>query len=576
MLLFKLKNRIRRSFGKTLSVAEIPNLIQVQKNSYEDFLQLDVPAEQRKNKGLEAVFRSVFPISDYDGRATVEYVRYALDTPKYDIEECMQRDVSYAAPLRVTMRLIVWDLDEEIGIKEVKGIKEQDVYIGEIPLMTKNGTFVINGAQRVIVSQMHRSPGVFYYHDGGKSNIAGKYLYFARVIPYRGSWLDFEFDAKDILFFRIDRKRKLYVTTLLKALGYSKDQILGEFYNFRKCLKYGDSWVSDFDLEKLKNSKITKNVIDLRTGKVVIDSGTRLTSKIIQKFGPEDIKNSAVFEDLQGLFVAHSIVDLETGEEIIASGEEIAPNILKRIEAIDLKEVHVIDIDNFKVWPYIRNTLMLDKNLTQEDAISDIYRVLRPGEPATAEVATSLFNGIFFDPERYDLSAVGRMKLNAKHEINMPEDYTTLTCEDILAIIKYLISVKDGYGEIDDIDSLSNRRVRSVGELVENQFRLGLVRMERAILERMGSVEIDSVMPHDLVNSKALMSVIRDFFGTSQLSQFMDQTNPLSEVTHKRRVSALGPGGLTRERAGFEVRDVHPTHYGRICPIETPEGQVGS
>lgn len=573
MLLFKLKNRIRRSFGKTLSVAEIPNLIQVQKNSYEGFLQLDVPAEQRKNKGLEAVFRSVFPISDYDGRATVEYVRYALDTPKYDIEECMQRDVSYAAPLRVTMRLIVWDLDEEIGMKEVKGIKEQDVYIGEIPLMTKNGTFVINGAQRVIVSQMHRSPGVFYYHDGGKSNIAGKYLYFARVIPYRGSWLDFEFDAKDILFFRIDRKRKLYVTTLLKALGYSKDQILGEFYNFRKCLKYGDSWVSDFDLEKLKNSKITKNVIDLRTGKVVIDSGTRLTSKIIQKFGAEDIKNSAVFEDLQGLSVAHSIVDPETGEEIIASGEEITPNILKRIEAIDLKEVHVIDIDNVKVWPYIRNTLMLDKNLTQEDAISDIYRVLRPGEPATAEVATSLFNGIFFDPERYDLSAVGRMKLNAKHEINMPEDYTTLTREDILAIIKYLISVKDGYGEIDDIDSLSNRRVRSVGELVENQFRLGLVRMERAILERMGSVEIDSVMPHDLVNSKALMSVIRDFFGTSQLSQFMDQTNPLSEVTHKRRVSALGPGGLTRERAGFEVRDVHPTHYGRICPIETPEGQ---
>lgn len=573
--LLALKKRIRKNFGKISSVAEIPNLIQVQKKSYEDFLQINIAPDSRQSRGLESVLRSIFPISDYDGKATVEYVSYELGAPKYDIEECIQRGVNYAAPLRVVLRLIVWDTDEEAGIKEVKGIKEQSVYMGEIPLMTESGTFIINGAQRVIVSQMHRSPGVFYYHDEGKGNVAGKYLYYARIIPYRGSWLDFEFDAKDLLFFRIDRKRKMYVTTLLRALGYDKNQILKEFYNFKKFRKKGDSWIAEFNPEDFKGTKVLRDIIDADTGEFIIKTGVRVTPNVIRKLKEQQQKRDYILsqDDILGRYVATSIVNKESGEELLSAGDEITSNLLKQVEAADVKEINILDIDNVRVGPYIRNTLMADKNSSKEDALGDIYRILRPGEPVANEVAENLFNSLFFDSERYDLSAVGRMKINAKHGLDIAEEFTVLTKEDILAVVKYIIAVKDGSGEIDDIDSLGNRRVRAVGELVENQFRLGLVRMERAIIERMNAVEIDAVMPHDLINSKTLMSVVREFFGTSQLSQFMDQTNPLAEVTHKRRLSALGPGGLTRERAGFEVRDVHPSHYGRICPIETPEGQ---
>ncbi|MBA8667256.1 DNA-directed RNA polymerase subunit beta [Holosporaceae bacterium 'Namur'] len=569
------KKRIRKSFGRIKSVAEIPNLIHVQKTSYEDFLQLNNRSENREEKGLESVFKSIFPISDYEGQATIEYVKYELDRPKYDVEECIQRGVNYAAPLRVTLRLIVWDIDEEAGIKEIKGIKEQDVYMGEIPLMTDRGTFIINGAERVVVSQMHRSPGVFYFHDGGKTHSSGKYLFYARVIPYRGSWLDIEFDVKDLLYFRLDRKRKIYITTLLRALNLSKDDILNEFYKIISYYKKGEAWVAKFTTEKFKGAKVAFDIVDYATGEVIIEANTKVTPRVAKKIAEAGGEREYIVpkDQLIGSYIAQDIIDEETGEIIIESGDEINEAILEKIDGIKIKELNILDIDYVKVGPYIRNSLVLDKNLTKEDALSDIYKVMRPGEPSTPEAAEALFKSTFFEKEKYDLSPIGRMKINAKHDLKIPEDHSVLTKEDIIAIVKHIIKLKDGFGEVDDIDNLGNRRVRSVGELVENQFRLGLVRMERTIMERMASVEIDTVMPHDLINSKVLMSVLREFFGTSQLSQFMDQTNPLSEITHKRRLSALGPGGLTRDRAGFEVRDVHPTHYGRICPIETPEGQ---
>jgi DNA-directed RNA polymerase subunit beta len=568
------QKRMRTVFGEIKKVAKIPNLIEVQKKSYESFLQLNTDSTKRENIGLENVFRSIFPVSDYDGRATIEYVKYELDKPKYDDEESIQRGVNFAAPIRVTLRLIVWDIDEEADTKEIKGIKEQDVYAGEIPLMTSSGTFIINGAERVIVSQMHRSPGVFYDHDSGKTHSSGKYLYSARVIPYRGSWLDLEFDAKDILFFRIDRKRKLYITTLIRALGYDKMGILNEFYNVLSFKKHKSGWKTILNASKFKGVKIFKDIVDAKTGEVIIASGTKVTPRLIQKLSAQEALEYIIdSDDIIGSYIATDLVDQDTGEIILEAGDEITLDALKQIDEIKLKEIKVLDIDYINVGPYIRNTMVLDRNQSKEDALADIYRVLRPGEPSTPDVAENLFKSTFFDKERYDLSAIGRMKINAKHNLNIPEDNTVLTKDDIISIIKHIISLKDGFGEIDDIDNLGNRRVRSVGELVENQFRIGLIRMERAIIERMSSVEVDTVMPHDLVNSKVLMAVIREFFGTSQLSQFMDQTNPLSEITHKRRLSALGPGGLTRERAGFEVRDVHTTHYGRICPIETPEGQ---
>lgn len=568
------RKRIRKSFGRSKSVAEIPNLIQVQKNSYDHFLQDNLKASERKSVGLEDVFKSIFPISDYDGKATVEYVKYELDQPKYEVDECIQRGVNFASPLRVTLRLIVWDVDEEAGIREIKGIKEQDVYMGEVPLMTRNGTFIINGAERVVVSQMHRSPGVFFDHDNGKSHSSGKYLYFARIIPYRGSWLDLEFDVKDILHFRIDRKRKMYITTLLRALGLTKDEILNEFYTTVEYKRNKSGWKTGFEPSKFKGMKLFKDVIDAESGEVLIEANTKVSPRLIKKLAELKNKFYKVDDhDIVGSYIAHDINDEETGEIVAESGDEITFEILEQINALKLKNIKVLNIDYLNVGPYIRNTLILDKNETKDEALSDIYKVLRPGEPSTPEAAEELFRATFFEGERYDLSPIGRMKINAKFDLDLPEENTVLTKDDMLHVVKHIVALKDGFGEIDDIDNLGNRRVRSVGELVENQFRLGLIRMERAIVERMSAVEIDTVMPHDLVNSKVLMSVIREFFGTSQLSQYMDQTNPLSEVTHKRRLSALGPGGLTRERAGFEVRDVHTTHYGRICPIETPEGQ---
>jgi DNA-directed RNA polymerase subunit beta len=562
----------RRSFGSIPEVAPIPDLIGVQKISYDYFLN-ENPNNEDDTSGLESVFKSLFPIQDYDGKATLEYVRYELGEPKYDVEEALSRGVNFAAPLRVILRLIVWDVDEEAGIKEVKSIKEQEVYMGEIPLMTENGTFIINGAERVIVSQMHRSPGVFYFHDAGKSHSSGKLLYSARIIPARGSWLDLEFDVKDILYFRIDRRRKLYITTLLRALDYDKEQIFDEFYSKVEYKISGKNWVTKFKPEKLKGVKIYQDIIDADNGEVLVAANTKVTPRMIKQFNDKGERNCIVTsEALIGSFVAQDIVDDETGEIIAESGDEMTLQTIEQLEELKLDSIKVLDIDYKQVGPYIRNSLILDKNISKEEALADIYRVMRPGEPSTPEASEKLFQQTFFDNDRYDLSRIGRMKINAKHQMGIPEEHTVLTKEDMIAVIKHIIDLRDGRGEVDDIDNLGNRRVRSVGELVENQFRLGLVRMERSIIERMSAVEIDTVMPHDLINSKALMSVVREFFGTSQLSQFMDQTNPLAEITHKRRVSALGPGGLTRERAGFEVRDVHTTHYGRICPIETPEG----
>ncbi|MDZ5761831.1 DNA-directed RNA polymerase subunit beta [Candidatus Cyrtobacter comes] len=565
----------RRDFARSASSVEIPNLMHVQKKSYEDFLQPDVPYESRQNRGLQQVFRSIFPISDYEGRASIEYVGYVLESPKYDIAESIQRGMSYAAPLKLVLRLVVWENDEEAGIKEIKGIKEQLVYVADMPLMTDSGTFIINGAQRVIVSQMHRSPGVFYYKDDGKSNTSGKYLYYARIIPYRGSWLDFEFDVKDLIFFRIDRKRKLHVTTLLRALGYSGKDILSLFYTADTYYKSSStSWKVEFRAEDFKGIRIHSDVLEDSTGEVIIKAGTRLSSRAVAKLSEQfDGKYRSVALDSELLLYSAEDVHNDSGDIIVYAGEELTKTSFEKLSAIGINSIKILNIDHYKTFPYIRNTLLADKVTDEEGALSEIYKSVRPGEPVSLDAARNLLHASFFDSARYDLSGVGRMKMNYKHgTVDSPEDFTILSKEDIIGVIRHLVKVKDGFSEIDDIDSLGNRRVRSVGELVENQLRVGMVRMEKAIMERMSSVEVDAVMPHDLVNSKVLMSVIREFFGTSPLSQFMDQTNPLAEVTHKRRLSALGPGGLTRERAGFEVRDVHPSHYGRICPIETPEG----
>jgi DNA-directed RNA polymerase subunit beta len=565
--------RLRRMFGRLHEVAEMPNLIEVQKQSYDQFLMVEEPEGGRQDEGLEAVFRSVFPIKDFGERAQLEFVRYAFDPPKYDVEECQQRGMTYAAPLKVTLRLIVFDVNEETGARSVKDIKEQDVYMGDMPLMTSNGTFVINGTERVIVSQMHRSPGVFFDHDRGKTHSSGKLLFAARIIPYRGSWLDFEFDAKDIVYVRIDRRRKLPVTTLLYALGLEDEEILATFYDRITLKATKEGWRMPFRPDRLRGIKPTSNLIDSKTGKVAIEAGRKVTARLAKKLADEGLKELLVSdEDLHGRYLAQDIVNMETGEIYGEAGEELDAKLLAKLKELGLKEIPILDIDHVNVGAFIRNTLAIDKNSNPEEALLDIYRVMRPGEPPTPEAAATLFHGIFFDPERYDLSAVGRVKMNMRLDLDAPDTMRTLRKEDILAVIKTLVDLRDGKGEIDDIDHLGNRRVRSVGELMENQYRVGLLRMERAIKERMSSVDIDTVMPQDLINAKPAAAAVREFFGSSQLSQFMDQTNPLSEITHKRRLSALGPGGLTRERAGFEVRDVHPTHYGRICPIETPEG----
>jgi DNA-directed RNA polymerase subunit beta len=567
------QKQIRKNFGRINQIAPMPNLIEVQKKSYDYFLQIGVNPAKRENIGLQEVLNSVFPIVDPSGIAAIEVVGYTLEQPKYDVEECKQRGISYSALLKVTLRLIVYEIDEDTGSREIKSIKEQDVYLGDIPLMTENATFVINGTERVVVSQMHRSPGVFFDHDKGKTHSSGKYLFSARIIPYRGSWLDFEFDAKDLIYFRIDRKRKLFVTTLLKALGYNNKEILNLFYNKVKYRRVKNGWATEFNLEQYKGLKLTKPIIDAATGKVILEEGVKVTPRIMKKLSTENFAEQLVDqEDLAGKYIAEDIINSDTGELYLEAGEELRVETVEILDKVSAKEFYALAIDHLTVGPYIRNTLIADKNLTEEEALADIYKVIRPGEPPTYEASKALLNSLFFDQERYDLSAVGRVKLNSRLSLNFDENLRVLTNDDIIYILKELVALKDGRGFLDDIDHLGNRRVRSVGELMENQFRIGLVRMERAILERMSSVEIDTVMPYDLVNSKLLVAVLREFFGTSQLSQFMDQTNPLSEITHKRRLSALGPGGLTRDRAGFEVRDVHPTHYGRICPIETPEG----
>jgi DNA-directed RNA polymerase subunit beta len=572
------KKRIRKSFGRIPEAVQMPNLIEVQRSSYEQFLQRETRSSERTDEGIEAVFKSVFPIKDFNERAVLEYVSYEFEEPKYDVEECIQRDMTYAAPLKVKLRLIVFESDEETGARSVKDIKEQDVYMGDIPLMTDKGTFIVNGTERVIVSQMHRSPGVFFDHDKGKTHASGKLLFAARIIPYRGSWLDFEFDAKDIVYVRIDRRRKLPATTFLYALGMDAEEILTTFYDTipfeRREIKGGPAgWATPYKPERWRGVKPEFPLVDADTGEEIAPAGQKISARAAKKFADGGVKTLLLAPDaLVGRFLARDEVNFQTGEIYAEAGEELDAVKIAELEALGLTTIDVLDIDHVTVGAYIRNTLRVDKNAVRDDALFDIYRVMRPGEPPTVEAAESMFNGLFFDSERYDLSSVGRVKMNMRLEQDTADDMRVLRKEDVLAVLKVLVGLRDGRGEIDDIDNLGNRRVRSVGELLENQYRVGLLRMERAIKERMSSVDIDTVMPHDLINAKPAAAAVREFFGSSQLSQFMDQTNPLSEITHKRRLSALGPGGLTRERAGFEVRDVHLTHYGRICPIETPEG----
>ncbi|SFY44542.1 DNA-directed RNA polymerase subunit beta [Paracoccus ferrooxidans] len=584
------QKRIRRYYGNIREVLEMPNLIEVQKSSYDLFLRSGDAEGHQDGEGIQGVFQSVFPIKDFNETATLEFVKYELEKPKYDVDECQSRDMTYAAPLKVTLRLIVFDVDEATGAKSVKDIKEQDVYMGDMPLMTQNGTFIVNGTERVVVSQMHRSPGVFFDHDRGKTHSSGKLLFACRIIPYRGSWLDFEFDAKDLVFARIDRRRKLPVTTLLYALGMDQEGIMDAFYNTvdYKLQRAGKGqaagWVTKFFPERVRGTRPTYDLVNAESGEVITKAGDKVTPRLVKQLIEQgDVNLLLPFEKIIGRFVAKDIINEQTGLIYAEAGDEItveydrdgeiSGGLLKVLLDNGIEEIPVLDIDHVNVGPYIRNTMAADKNMSREGALMDIYRVMRPGEPPTVEAASALFGSLFFDSERYDLSAVGRVKMNMRLDLDAPDTQRTLRKEDIIACIRGLVELRDGKGEIDDIDHLGNRRVRSVGELMENQYRIGLLRMERAIRERMSGVEIDTVMPQDLINAKPAAAAVREFFGSSQLSQFMDQTNPLSEVTHKRRLSALGPGGLTRERAGFEVRDVHPTHYGRMCPIETPEGQ---
>ncbi|WP_308909484.1 DNA-directed RNA polymerase subunit beta [Pseudokordiimonas caeni] len=567
------RKRVRKDFGRIAEVTRMPNLIEVQKQSYDQFFKPGATEEERLGSGLEKVLRSVFPIQDFSSTASLEYVKYELEDPKYDVDECQQRDITYAAPLRVTLRLIVFEVDPDTEAKSVLDIKEQDVYMGDLPLMTDNGTFVINGTERVIVSQMHRSPGVFFDHDKGKTHSSGKFLFAARVIPYRGSWLDFEFDAKDIVNVRIDRRRKLPATSLLYALGMSSEQILQYFYATATYRRVEGGWRVPFRADAWRGKKPAFDLVNADTGEVIAEAGAKITPRLAKKLESAKVEGILLpAEEIVGKYAAADIINEKTGAIFIEAGDEFSAATLEALAAAGFDEISVLEIDDVTVGAYIRNTLKADKVETTDGALAEIYKVMRPGEPPTKETAEALFYGLFFDPERYDLSAVGRVKMNMRLGVTCEDTIGTLRREDILSTVKTLVELKDGRGEIDDIDHLGNRRVRSVGELMENQYRIGLLRMERAIRERMSSVDIDTVMPHDLINAKPVVAAVREFFGSSQLSQFMDQTNPLSEITHKRRLSALGPGGLTRERAGFEVRDVHPTHYGRICPIETPEG----
>ncbi len=568
---FTEKKRIRKNFGKRPTILEVPYLLAIQVDSYAKFLQKSKTIEEREDKGLHAAFQSVFPIVSYSGNAALEYVSYRLGTPVFDVKECQMRGLTYAAPIRVLVRLIIYDKEASGTPKPVKDIREQEVYLGEMPLMTDHGTFVINGTERVIVSQLHRSPGVFFDHDKGKTHSSGKLLFSARVIPYRGSWLDFEFDPKDALFARIDRRRKLPVTIILRALGMTNIEMLElffettEFYLSEKEIKMG------LVPERLRGETAT---FDIKLGrKLIVEDGKRITAKHVREMSKSTVKKLIVpNEYLEGKILSHDIVDTETGELLAAANATLTPELIEQLIAAGIEEISTLYVNDLDRGPFISNTLNIDPSTTRLEALVEIYRMMRPGEPPTKEAAENLFQNLFFNPDRYDLSGVGRMKFNRRVGRDNSEGEGVLNKEDILDVLTTLINIRNGFGTVDDIDHLGNRRVRSVGEMAENAFRVGLVRVERAVKERLTQAEADALMPQDMINAKPVAAAVKEFFGSSQLSQFMDQNNPLSEVTHKRRVSALGPGGLTRERAGFEVRDVHPTHYGRVCPIETPEG----
>jgi len=575
-LSFTEKKSVRKNFGKLKEILSIPNLIQVQKDSYKQFLSLPGTLEEKVEKGLDKVFKSIFPIEELADKASLEYLSFRLEKPKFDVEECRQRDLTYASALKPTLRLVVYDIDQENNTKQILSAKEQEVFMGDIPLMTPSGTFVVNGVERVVVNQMHRSPGVFFDHDKGKSHASGKLLFFCRVIPNRGSWLDFEFDVKDLLYFRIDRKRKLPVTTLLYALGYKKNEVLELFYDFKNFSydKRANLWKTKFDQNDYKRPIKLRNDLVSSEGKKILKKGDKINIVIAKKLHEDGLKNVSVTSDFFiGKYIKNDLAIPETNEVFLKSGSPITQESLDKIKELKIDKIMIADVDPINKGAYLIETFNIDKNTNKEEAINDIYKVLRPGEPPTFDIAKEIFNNLFFSSERYDLSDVGRVKLNSKLQLNCSDDIKILRNDDIIAIIGHMLDLRDGKGEVDDIDHLGNRRVRSVGELVENHFRIGILRMERVIKEKMSTLlEVESAMPQDLINPRPITAAMKDFFATSQLSQFMDQTNPLSEITHKRRVSALGPGGLTRERAGFEVRDVHPTHYGRICPIETPEG----
>ncbi len=569
---FTEKKNIRKNFGKLKEGLSIPNLIEVQKNSYKQLTEFKDNIDQNLVKGFDRVFKSIFPIEDLNDKATLEYVSYRLEKPKFDVEECIQRGLTYSSALKCTLRLVVYEINQENNTKEILSAKEQEVYMGEVPMMTNSGTFITNGVQRVVVNQMHRSPGVFFDHDRGKSHASGKLLFNCRVIPNRGSWLDFEYDVKDLLYFRIDRKKKIYVSTLLLALGYSKQDIVDEYYEKEVYVydKKINKWKTKFNPENYKSKNFSEEIVDAKNGKVVLKLGEKINYLNAKKLLNDGLKE--IFVSSNSLYGKYLHKDLLVGDENLKIGTELNETIIQKILENNIDTINISSTNTINKGPYLLLTIFNDKNENKNDAITEIYKVLRPGEPPTIEIATQIFNNLFFSSDRYDLSDVGRVKMNSRLSMECSDKITILRNDDIISIIKKMLDLRDGKDEVDDIDHLANRRVRSVGELVENQARIGVYRMERAIKEKMTTLDVESAMPQDLINAKPLTVSLKDFFATSQLSQFMDQTNPLSEITHKRRVSALGPGGLTRERAGFEVRDVHPTHYGRICPIETPEG----
>jgi DNA-directed RNA polymerase subunit beta len=567
---FTEKKRIRKSFAKRVGALPVPFLLSTQLDSYTAFLQANTAPEQRKNEGLQAAFNSIFPIESHTKNARLDFVSYMLGTPPFDVKECQQRGLTFAAPLRARVRLTL--MDKDASKPTVKEVKEQEVYMGEIPLMTHTGSFIVNGTERVIVSQLHRSPGVFFEHDRGKTHSSGKLLFSARVIPYRGSWLDFEFDAKDYVYFRIDRRRKMPVTILLKSLGYTPEQILAAFFEF-DTFHLGDKGIQFAVVPERLRGEIARFDIVGKAGKVIVAKDKRITVRHIREMNEAGIDRLAVENDfLIGRVLAKNVVDTDSGEIVANANDEITESLIGKLQAAGIETIQTLYTNDLDQGAYVSQTLRTDETTDQWSARVAIYRMMRPGEPPTEEAVEALFQGLFFSEERYDLSAVGRMKFNRRIGRDELIGSGTLSNDDIVAVIKILVELRNGRGEIDDIDHLGNRRVRAVGELAENQFRAGLARVERAVKERLGQAETENLMPHDLINAKPISAAVKEFFGSSQLSQFMDQTNPLSEVTHKRRISALGPGGLTRERAGFEVRDVHPTHYGRVCPIETPEG----